>query len=82
MIRRINYDDVSKIVELENNTLGTTLGEKMLDMAIRSPLAYYYCYVENNKLSISQNTKLRSNKKSNLKSSAAPTNQKGKISIS
>ena len=50
MIRRINYDDVSKIVELENNTLGTTLGEKMLDMAIRSPLAYYYCYVENNKL--------------------------------
>ena len=50
MIRRINYDDVSKIVELENNTLGTTLGEKMLDMAIRSPLAYYYCYEENNKL--------------------------------
>ena len=50
MIRRINYDDVSKIVELENNTLGTTLGEKMIDMAIRSPLAYYYCYVENNKL--------------------------------
>ena len=38
--------------------------------------------VENNKLSISQNTKLRSNKKSNLKSTAAPTNQKAKISIS
>lgn len=50
MIRRINYDDVSKIVELENNTLGTTLGEKMLEMAIRSPMAYYYSYVENNKL--------------------------------
>ena len=42
MIRRINYDDVSKIVELENNTLGTTLGEKMLEMAVRSPMAYYY----------------------------------------
>ena len=50
MIRRINYDDVSKIVELENNTLGTTLGEKMLEMAIRSPMAYYYSYIENNKL--------------------------------
>ena len=50
MIRRINYDDVSKIVELENNTLGTTLGEKMLEMAVRSPMAYYYVYIENNKL--------------------------------
>ena len=50
MIRRINYDDVSKIVELENNTLGTTLGEKMLEMAVRSPMAYYYAYLENNNL--------------------------------
>ena len=50
MIRRINYDDVNKIIELENDTLGTTLGKDMLEMAIRSDLAYYYAYFEGNEL--------------------------------
>ena len=50
MIRRINYDDVNKIIELENDTLGTTLGNDMLEMAIRSDLAYYYAYYEGKEL--------------------------------
>ncbi len=50
MIRRINYDDVNKIIELENDTLGTTLGKDMLEMAIRSDLAYYYAYYEGKEL--------------------------------
>ena len=50
MIRLIKYEDVKKIVELENDVLGTTLGEKMLDMAVKSSLAYYFVYEERNNI--------------------------------
>ena len=50
MIRLIKYEDIKRIVELENDVLGTTLGEKMLEMAVRSTIAYYYVYEENNNI--------------------------------
>ena len=50
MIRLIKYEDIKRIVELENDVWGTTLGEKMLEMAVRSTIAYYYVYEENNNI--------------------------------
>lgn len=50
MIRLIKYEDIKRIVELENDVLHTTLGEKMLEMAVKSTIAYYYVYEEKNKI--------------------------------
>ena len=50
MIRRIKDKDIDEIIKLENETLNTTLGEEMLKMAVTSSMAYYYVYIENNKI--------------------------------
>ncbi|MBR6071231.1 MAG: ribosomal protein S18-alanine N-acetyltransferase [Acholeplasmatales bacterium] len=50
MIRRIDYCDIDELIKLENETIGTTLGKEMFDLAVRSEIAYYYVYVENNKI--------------------------------
>ena len=50
MIRRICYEDVDEIIKLENETINTTLGKEMLDLAVKSDMAYYYVYLDNNKV--------------------------------
>ena len=50
MIRRIKYEDVNEIIKLENETIHTTLGKEMLDLAVRSEMAYYYVYLDKNKV--------------------------------
>ncbi len=50
MIRRIENKDIEDIIKLENETLNTTLGEELLKMAVTSSMAYYYVYIENNKI--------------------------------
>ena len=50
MIRRICYEDVDEIIKLENETINTTLGKEMLDLAVKSDMAYYYVYLDINKV--------------------------------
>lgn len=50
MIRRFNLDDVSKIVKLENELLGTTLGESYLNDAYTNPFNYIYVYELDNEI--------------------------------
>ena len=50
MIRKIEFKDIEDIIKLENETLNTTLGEEMLKIAVTSSMAYYYVYIENNKI--------------------------------
>ncbi len=44
MIRRFNLEDISKIVKLEQELLGTTLGESYLNDAYNNPFNYIYVY--------------------------------------
>lgn len=48
MIRRIDYSDIDELIKLENETINTTLGKEMFNLAVRSEIAFYYVYVENN----------------------------------
>ena len=50
MIRRITNDDIDDIIKLENDTINTTLGRELFELAVRSEMAYYYVYLENNKI--------------------------------
>ena len=50
MIRKINSADIKRIVELELSTLGTTLGEEMLEGELNNPFSYIYVYEEDNRL--------------------------------
>lgn len=50
MIRMHKEEDIKKLIELENNVLGTSLSEKMYEMALTSEMAYFYVYEENNEI--------------------------------
>ena len=50
MIRRYSMEDIPKIVALEEETLGTTLGEKMLLQELSNPMSYYYVFEEDNNI--------------------------------
>ena len=50
MIRKIDYSDIDGIIKLENETINTTLGKEMLDLAVRSEMAYYYVYLDNDNI--------------------------------
>ena len=50
MIRRIKSEDIEEIVKLENEVLNTTLGSEILTLAIRSEMAYYYVYLDDNRI--------------------------------
>lgn len=44
MIRKFNLNDIDKIIELEKDTLGTTLGETYLKDAYTNQFNYIYVY--------------------------------------
>ena len=48
MIRAYLASDIKRIVELELETLGTTLGEEMLNSELNNPFSYIYLYEEDN----------------------------------
>ena len=48
MIRKINKDDILKIVELENETLNTSLGANMLNDSLDNEMAYFFVDEEDN----------------------------------
>ena len=50
MIRKFNLDDISNIIELELELLGTTLGETYLKDAYTNPFNYVYVYELNGKI--------------------------------
>ena len=50
MIRYFNVNDVSQIIELERELLGTTLGESYFEMACGNDFNYIYVYEQNNKV--------------------------------
>ncbi len=48
MIRKFNKDDILKIVELENETLNTSLGADMLNDSLDNEMAYFFVDEEDN----------------------------------
>ncbi|MCR5231619.1 MAG: GNAT family N-acetyltransferase, partial [Acholeplasmatales bacterium] len=48
MIRAYKKEDIDEIVNLELDTLGTTLGKEMLIDNLSNELSYFYVYEENN----------------------------------
>ena len=50
MIRAYNLLDIDRIVELEVETLGTTLGRDMLEGELNNPFSYIYLYEEDSKV--------------------------------
>lgn len=50
MIRNFELNDIAKIVNLENELLGTTLGESYLKDAYTNPFNYIYVYEIDNEI--------------------------------
>lgn len=50
MIRKFNLDDISSIIKLEQELLGTTLGENYLNDAYTNPFNYIYVYELDNEI--------------------------------
>lgn len=50
MIRRLEEKDIASIINLENETLNTTLGENILKDSINNPMAYFFVLEENEKI--------------------------------
>ena len=50
MIRKFELADIAKIIDLENELLGTTLGESYLNDAYTNPFNYIYVYEMDNEI--------------------------------
>lgn len=50
MIRLYNKKDIPSIVSLEEDTLGTTLGEEMLENNLSNRLSHFYVYEDNKEI--------------------------------
>ncbi len=50
MIRRIKNEDIDEIIKLETEVLNTTLGSEIFNLAVKSEMAYYYVYLEDNRI--------------------------------
>lgn len=50
MIRKYRKEDIPYIVELEEKTLGTTLGQEMLISDLNNEMSHYYVYEQDNNI--------------------------------